>query len=137
MAKQKLPLDEIELGDCKKLLSSLPNASVDLVVSSPPYNLGNEYEAKRALQAYLDEQTVVLRECARVLAPTGSIFWQVGAFSDAGMLIPLDVRFFPILESFGLIPRNRIVWARQQTWLVSQAGSRATGRSGFPKMSLR
>jgi adenine-specific DNA-methyltransferase len=29
------------------------------------------------------------------------------------MLIPLDIRFFPILESFGLIPRNRIAWARQ------------------------
>jgi adenine-specific DNA-methyltransferase len=29
------------------------------------------------------------------------------------MIVPLDVRFFPILESLGMIPRNRIVWARQ------------------------
>lgn len=112
-AKSALPLDEIYRGDCRELLAKLPDGCVDLVVSSPPYNLGKEYEAKRALQVYLEEQTAVLRECARVLAPTGSIFWQVGAFSDAGMLIPLDVRFFPILESFGLIPRNRIAWARQ------------------------
>ena len=43
----------------------------------------------------------------------GSLFWQVGAFADRGILVPLDIRYFPILESCGLIPRNRIVWARQ------------------------
>ena len=100
-------------GDCRELLGSLPDECVDLVVSSPPYNLGKEYEAKRALQHYLDEQKQVLAECVRVLKPSGSIFWQVGAFSDKGQLIPLDIRFFPILEDLGMLPRNRIVWVRQ------------------------
>jgi adenine-specific DNA-methyltransferase len=112
MAK-KLAKNEIFLGDCRELLATLPDGCVDLVVSSPPYNLGKEYEAKRALQVYLDEQHAVLRECSRVLASTGSIFWQVGSFSDNGILIPLDIRFFPILEDLGLLPRNRIAWARQ------------------------
>ena len=111
--KKELPLDRIVHGNCLDLLLSLPDESVDLIVSSPPYNLGKEYEAKRALAVYLEEQTVVLKECARVLSKTGSIFWQVGWFADKGMLIPLDVRYFPILESFGLIPRSRIAWARQ------------------------
>jgi adenine-specific DNA-methyltransferase len=106
-------LDKILLVDCLELLKSLPDNSIDLIVSSPPYNLGKEYESKRALEVYLDEQALVLKECARVLKNTGSIFWQVGAFADKGMLIPLDVRFFPMLESFGLIPRNRIMWVRQ------------------------
>lgn len=115
MAKKsaRLPMDEVVHGDCLDLLERLPDASVDLVVSSPPYNIGKEYEAKRALSVYLEEQERVLGECSRVLKPTGSIFWQVGWFSDKGMLIPLDVRFFPILESFGLQPRNRIAWIRQ------------------------
>ncbi len=108
-----IPLDEIFNGDCLELLQSLPDSSVDLVVSSPPYNLGKEYEAKRALEAYIADQTEILRECCRVLKPTGSIFWQVGSFSDDGILIPLDVRFFPVLEGFGLKPRNRIAWVRQ------------------------
>jgi|SRR5271157_4400973 len=108
-----IPLDQIVLGDCRHLLKSLPDECVDLIVSSPPYNLGKEYEAKRALQVYMDEQRIVLRECTRILKRTGSIFWQVGSFADRGLLIPLDIRFFPILESFGLIPRNRIAWARQ------------------------
>jgi adenine-specific DNA-methyltransferase len=106
-------VDQIVHGDCLQLLRGLPDGSVDLIVSSPPYNIGKEYEARRALQHYLAEQSVVLHECARVLRSTGSIFWQVGAFSDSGSLIPLDVRFFPILEDCGLIPRNRIMWVRQ------------------------
>lgn len=108
-----LPLDRIFFSDCMDLLRSLPDGCVDLVVSSPPYNLGKEYEARTALEHYLDEQTSVLAECCRVLKHTGSIFWQVGAFSDRGILVPLDIRFFPILESLGLRPRNRVMWIRQ------------------------
>lgn len=106
-------LNKIHLGDCLEMLSRVPDASVDLVVSSPPYNIGKEYETKRELEHYLDEQRQVLRECHRVLKPTGSIFWQVGSFSHKGMLVPLDIKFFPILEDLGMLPRNRIVWVRQ------------------------
>ncbi|MBC6455881.1 MAG: site-specific DNA-methyltransferase [Hormoscilla sp. SP5CHS1] len=113
MDKEKLPLDKIFLGNCLNVLKELPDGCVDLVVSSPPYNLGKEYEAKQALDNYLREQTIVLKECSRILKQTGALFWQIGAFSDRGMLIPLDIRFFPIIESCGLIPRNRIIWARQ------------------------
>lgn len=108
-----LPLNRVHLGDCLGYLSALPDGCVDLVVSSPPYNLGKEYEARRALEHYLEEQAAVLKECVRVLKDGGSIYWQVGAFSDDGTLIPLDIRFFPILESLGLRPRNRIIWVRQ------------------------
>lgn len=106
-------LDAICEADCLEVLQRLPNESVDLVVSSPPYNIGKEYESKRNLDVYLAEQRKVLQECVRVLRPTGSIFWQVGSYSNKGTLIPLDVRFFPILEELGLYPRNRVVWVRQ------------------------
>jgi adenine-specific DNA-methyltransferase len=106
-------LDRIVNSDCLELLRSLPDESVDLVVSSPPYNIGKEYEAKRELEHYLDDQRAVLQECHRVLKPTASIFWQVGSFSHKGTLVPLDVKFFPILEDLGMLPRNRIVWVRQ------------------------
>lgn len=109
----KPQLDTILLGDCLDMLRRTPNESVDLVVSSPPYNLGKEYEAKTALEVYVEQQAQILSECCRVLKGTGSIFWQVGAFADRGSLVPLDIRFFPILESLGMIPRNRILWLRQ------------------------
>jgi len=108
-----MKLDYIFNGDCVELLKGLPDQSIDIVVSSPPYNIGKEYEAKKQLDEYLAEQAAVLRECARILKDTGSIFWQVGSFSHKGTLVPLDIKFFPILEGLGLLPRNRIIWARQ------------------------
>jgi adenine-specific DNA-methyltransferase len=108
-----LPLNTIVQGDCLDLLRSLPSESIDLGVSSPPYNIGKEYESRRALNVYLEEQAVILRECVRVLKPTGSLFWQIGSYSNAGSLIPLDIKVFPMLEELGMIPRNRIIWVRQ------------------------
>jgi adenine-specific DNA-methyltransferase len=105
-------LDTIYPSDCAELLSALPDRTVDLIVSSPPYNLGKEYESRVALAHYVEEQAKILKECVRILKPTGSIFWQVGAYASAGTLIPLDIRFFPVLEGLGMIPRNRIVWVR-------------------------
>ena len=105
-------LDTVVSDDCLKLLRSLPESSVDLIVSSPPYNIGKEYERRQSLERYLEEQTAILTECRRVLKLTGSVFWQVGAYVDGGRHIPLDVKVFPILESLDLIPRNRIVWVR-------------------------
>lgn len=108
-----MKLDTIFQGDTAAYLPTIADASIDLVVSSPPYNLGKEYESRKALEHYIAEQTEVLRECCRILKPSGSIFWQVGSYSEDGILIPLDVRLFPILESLGMRPRNRIAWARQ------------------------
>ena len=72
-----MKLDRIHLGDCRDMLSEMPDSSVDLVISSPPYNLGKEYEKKKALDVYIKEKTEVLKECVRVLKQSGSIFWQV------------------------------------------------------------
>ena len=103
-------LDNIYNGDVAELLTSLQGDSVDLIVSSPPYNIGKEYESRKALDHYLEDQTTILKECVRCLKSTGSLFWQVGSYSEKGVLIPLDIRFFPILESLGMYPRNRIIW---------------------------
>jgi len=106
-------LDSIILGDCLEMLQAIPSQSVDLIVSSPPYNIGKEYEDRQHLAEYLGQQRIVLAECVRVLKTSGSLFWQVGAYSNSGTLIPLDVRFFPIIEDLGMYPRNRIIWVRQ------------------------
>lgn len=105
-------IDSVRCADALESLKALPERSVDLVVTSPPYNIGKEYEQKRALADYLGEQSRVLRECHRVLRRTGSLLWQIGAFADDGVHVPLDVKVFPILEGLGMIPRNRIIWIR-------------------------
>lgn len=97
-------------GDCLDLLASIPNEVISLVVTSPPYNLGKEYEDRLRLSEYLEQQKQVIRECIRVLRPDGSLCWQVGNYVENGAIIPLDALLYPICSEFGLTLRNRIVW---------------------------
>jgi adenine-specific DNA-methyltransferase len=97
-------------GDCLDLLATLPDGLVQLVVTSPPYNLGKPYESRQDLTAYLEQQERVIAECVRVLRPQGSICWEVGNFVDDGEILPLDIALYPIFAAQGLHLRNRIVW---------------------------
>lgn len=97
-------------GEALNFLKSLPASFVSLVVTSPPYNVGKEYESKQALHSYLDQQAVVIDELVRVLKDNGSICWQVGNFVRDGEVFPLDVFFYQKFKERGLFLRNRIFW---------------------------
>lgn len=97
-------------GDCIDLLRSIPNESLQLIVTSPPYNIGKEYEKKLHIDLYLKQQEQVITECVRVLSPKGSICWQVGNFVDNGAIVPLDTILYPIFSNLRLKMRNRIIW---------------------------
>jgi adenine-specific DNA-methyltransferase len=97
-------------GDCRKMLKAIPDGVIQLVVTSPPYNLGKEYESRLHLNDYIEEQREVITECVRVLADGGSICWQVGNFVNDGSIIPIDSFLYPIFADLGLKMRNRIVW---------------------------
>lgn len=97
-------------SDTLGALKKLPASSFKLAVSSPPYNIGKEYEKQIELQHYLDWQSEILKELARVVSDDGSIVWQVGNFVDDGEVFPLDIYFYPIIKALGLQLRNRIVW---------------------------
>lgn len=97
-------------GNCLDLLRSIPDDSLQLVVTSPPYNIGKEYEKKLDLELYLEQQAQVIAECVRTLSPRGSICWQVGNYVDKGAIIPLDTILYPIFSNLGLGMRNRIIW---------------------------
>jgi len=97
-------------GDCLELLREIPDEFVKLVVTSPPYNLGKEYETRLSIEKYLAQQREVIEQCVRALRPEGSICWQVGNYVENGEIIPLDVKLYPIFEDLGLRMRNRIIW---------------------------
>ncbi len=97
-------------GDCLDLLKTVPKGSIQLVVTSPPYNIGKEYEKRLDLKQYLAQQEKVIEQSVRALSPSGSICWQVGNFVDKGAIIPLDTVLYPIFSKFGLAMRNRIIW---------------------------
>lgn len=62
------------------------------------------------MDAYLAQQSHIIAECVRALAPGGSICWQVGNYVDKGAITPLDAVLYPIFTRLGLKMRNRIVW---------------------------
>ncbi|MEX0787079.1 MAG: site-specific DNA-methyltransferase [Dehalococcoidia bacterium] len=99
-------------GDCLDLLAQIPSGSAQLVVTSPPYNIGKTYEKRRrALEDYLAEQAEVIAECVRVLHERGSICWEVGNhIAGPQEVLPLDIALHPIFASHDLKLRNRIVW---------------------------
>jgi adenine-specific DNA-methyltransferase len=97
-------------GDCIDLLKTVPDETIQLVVTSPPYNIGKEYEKRLKLENYLAQQASVIRECVRVLSPRGSICWQVGNYVEGGAIIPLDTILYPVFSGLGLKMRNRIIW---------------------------
>jgi site-specific DNA-methyltransferase (adenine-specific) len=71
----------IKHGDCIEGLKQLEAASVDVVVTSPPYNMGiayGEYDDNKSHQDYLDWCAEWAMEIARVLKPDGSFFLNLG-----------------------------------------------------------
>ena len=91
-------------------LARLPPESMKLIVTSPPYNIGKEYEARSPLDSYLADQAAVIAECVRLLHPQGSLCWQVGNHVHKGEVVPLDALLYPEFKRCGLKLRNRIVW---------------------------
>jgi adenine-specific DNA-methyltransferase len=100
----------LSCSDAIDCLQTVPDESVNLIVSSPPYNIGKVYERRTGLGEYLKWQASVLRECRRVLKHDGSLCWQVGNYVEAGEVFPLDAHFYRILKKLGLKLRNRIIW---------------------------
>ncbi|MBT3233000.1 MAG: site-specific DNA-methyltransferase [Calditrichaeota bacterium] len=97
-------------GNCINLLEQIPGDSIKLIVTSPPYNIGKEYEKRLSIDHYLQDQALIIEKCIRVLSPQGSICWQVGNYIEKGSVIPLDAILYPIFADHNLIMRNRIIW---------------------------
>ncbi len=100
----------LHTGDTKDFLQTLPSGSANLIVTSPPYNVGKEYETRTSLQRYLKQQEMVIHELVRVLNNQGSLCWQVGNFVQDGEIYPLDIYYYDIFKDHGLKLRNRIIW---------------------------
>ena len=105
--------------DCLKMLSSLRDETVSLVVTSPPYCMGKEYEdIGDDINSFISLNTKVIEEAARVLKDGGSLCWQVGFHVKNSMIIPLDCIIYNIVEKINstlpnnkkLVLHNRIVW---------------------------
>lgn len=103
---------EILEGDAAARLDDVPDGSCRLVITSPPYNIGKEYEkdTRLSLDEYVNWLSPILEKAASKVSKDGSFCLQVGNYVEDGEVFPLDSFFYPILKKAGLKLRNRIVW---------------------------
>lgn len=115
-AQKVVPLNtdrdvHIECASNLDFVHALRDESMNLIVTSPPYNIGKSYEKRTSLEQYVANQAAIIAECVRVLAPGGSICWQVGNhIAKDGEVVPLDMLLYPLFKNHGLKLRNRIIW---------------------------
>lgn len=112
---KRLPqqLSDFSIWNCdvERFLAAMPMEPIfDLIVTSPPYNIGKVYETRNALEKYLEWQERIIDQLIPRLKDTGSLCWQVGNFVDNGQITPLDIEFSPIFKKHKLQLRNRIIW---------------------------
>jgi adenine-specific DNA-methyltransferase len=105
------PTCSIRTLDALKLLKKLPDDSIDLLFSSPPYFIGKSYDTSKSLVDFRTEISRIIPEIQRVVKPSGSICWQVGNHVEAGAITPLDSEIIVLMRA---IPdaklRNRVIW---------------------------
>lgn len=99
-------------GDCFDLLTQMPDNSVDLVVTSPPYCMGKVYEKSTKTEDFVKNHEKLLPEMARIIKKGGSICWQVGYHVKNGAVMPLDYLVHDVMKNIpGISLRNRIIWS--------------------------
>ena len=98
------------LSDTLEFLKTIPDSTISLIVTSPPYNLGKVYEKKINIEEYLFQQRAVIGELVRVLRDDGSLCWEVGNYINKSEVFPLDIYYYPIFKEHNMKLRNRIIW---------------------------
>lgn len=96
--------------DVNGFLNTIPQETIKLIVTSPPYNIGKAYETRVEIEKYLERQAEVIAKLYQLLKPDGSICWQVGNYVENSELFPLDIFYYQIFKSLGMKLRNRIIW---------------------------
>lgn len=92
-------------------MHELPDNSVAFMVTSPPYNVGKEYDQDLSLRDYLEFLAQVLDETRRVLVPGGRIAFNVANLGRKPY-IPLNSHVAAIAERLGLFMRGEIIWVK-------------------------
>lgn len=125
-APNTLPRNRIVVGDALRQLRGLPDASVDCVITSPPYFRLRDYDAdgqlglERHVDQWVEQLAAISEQVRRVLVPTGTYWLNLGdtyaSHPSQGAarksLLMAPERLALRLQQSGWIIRNKIVWAK-------------------------
>ena len=113
-----LPIDQIICGDNLELIQKLPDCSIQLVITSPPYfqqrdyggGMGNETDVNEYIKTLL----CLFRECIRVVKDDGSIVFNIGdKYMDSNLLL-VPYRFALAATETGLVTLvNEVTWIKR------------------------
>jgi len=102
-------LNKILLGDAREVLKRLPDNCIHLMITSPPYNVGKEYDEDLTLGQYLDFIEEVMKEVYRVLVWGGRVCFNVANLGRKPY-IPLHAYLIQVFERIGFLFRGEIIW---------------------------
>src|SRR5437763_16240807 len=88
--KLECAVHQLKTQDAFKFLKALEPGSADLIISSPPYCMGKEYDTSTSIEQFLQDHRKLAPLLCRALKPGGSLCWQVGHYVKNGAVIPLD-----------------------------------------------
>ncbi len=117
-----IPKDTLDRLFCKssESMDELPNDSVHLMVTSPPYNVTKEYDDNLSLKEYLDFLERVLRETHRVLVTGGRICINIANLGRKPY-IPLHSYIIQTMQKIGFLMRGEIIWNKASSASPSTA----------------
>ena len=111
-------LNKIHCGNSLRLLKQIPDNSIDLVVTSPPYfqqreSGGGETGGERFIENYIDALMDVFHECVRITKNYGSIVFNIGDKYKNGSLLLAPYRFaLQALNMENIKLVNNITWVK-------------------------
>ena len=113
-------INSIQCGDALFLLKLLPEESVDLIITSPPYYLQRSYNEagmgighERSVDRYIDSLIEVFNETVRVIKPTGNIVFNIGDKYQKRSLLLVPFRFALRATEKGKVRLvNNITWVK-------------------------
>jgi len=118
----ELPPDVLDsvIGKSSENMRELPDCSVHLMVTSPPYNVGKQYDEDLTLREYLDLLGRVFREVYRVLVPGGRAAVNLANLGRRPY-IPLHSFVIELMTAAGFLMRGEVIWNKASSGSPSTA----------------
>ncbi|MCX7765754.1 MAG: site-specific DNA-methyltransferase [Candidatus Sumerlaeia bacterium] len=120
--ENEIPSECLDKIFCKtsELMQELPDNSIHLMVTSPPYNVGKEYDENFTLREYREFLKRVWSEVKRVLVPGGRVCINVANLGRKPY-IPLDAFISEDMLELGFLMRGEIIWNKASSGSPSTA----------------